>query len=365
MPITKITNNRISDTSFKDLNKKEIIDIRVEKNAIQKRIFESKRPCNCLLCKKNTSLINSHTIPRTFIDNIAINGKVLNFNWFIKDVTKKEETGINNSNTFRMVCSECDSKYFNEYENEDVYSDDFLPSQLFMRKIALKSYLRILSTKYDDFFSNEELKNYSMAYGQYKRLFENDIKDYKNLINKLKNEVSKSDDSTRFTIIYSKKLSYVIPCAFQGLMGLVTGFNGEVINNLYLINKKHTTNIYICAFPLKQSSQIIVFRDMYNSNYKQFENTFEKLSEEEKLTVINEIILMYSNDLIISPKLENVVLNAETIELADKMTHAKIEGEGPLPSKFEKTMALLQHSLISFKLNLDKSIYNFLLEYNS
>lgn len=50
------------------------------------------------------------------------------------------ETGINNTGTFHLICANCDSREFADYENPENYNDK--PTQIMLSQIAQKSYLK-------------------------------------------------------------------------------------------------------------------------------------------------------------------------------------------------------------------------------
>lgn len=79
----------------------------------------------CPLCgKEQTSFCNSHSIPQFVLNNIAVNGKLLQFaalaayKPMIEENLVDIEKGIKNSCTFQFICRECDSKLFSDYEDE-------------------------------------------------------------------------------------------------------------------------------------------------------------------------------------------------------------------------------------------------------
>lgn len=46
------------------------------------------------------------------------------------------ENGVNKAGTFHLICNDCDSKIFSDYENPDNYSNQ--PTQKMIAQMALK-----------------------------------------------------------------------------------------------------------------------------------------------------------------------------------------------------------------------------------
>ena len=53
-----------------------------------------------------------------------------------------DEKGINEAGTFQLICRDCDSKIFREYENPEAYRD--IPSSQMLAQIAMKNYLLMI-----------------------------------------------------------------------------------------------------------------------------------------------------------------------------------------------------------------------------
>ena len=103
----------------------------------------------CPLCgKEQTSFCNSHSIPQFVLNNIAVNGKLLQFaalaayKPMIEENLVDIEKGIKNSCTFQFICRECDSKLFSDYEDE--ISLCKLPTRRMMAEIDVKNSLLML-----------------------------------------------------------------------------------------------------------------------------------------------------------------------------------------------------------------------------
>lgn len=85
----------------------------------------------CYFCGKSvTSFCNSHSVPRFCLENIATNGDVLTLNTVVDNPLMDTENGVNKAGTFHLICNDCDSKIFSDYENPDNYSNQPTPKMI-------------------------------------------------------------------------------------------------------------------------------------------------------------------------------------------------------------------------------------------
>ncbi len=115
-----------------------------------------------------------------------------------------------------------------------------------------------------------------------------------------------------YQIIFHKKLDYVIPIAFQGAVVLPIDLKGAVINNIYNANPKHKMKwIQMAILPMEATSEIILFVDKGNIRYREFRKQLNSVdSLEKKLSIINNIIFLYSEGYFISPTISEEVLDS-------------------------------------------------------
>ena len=82
---------------------------------------ESKRE-TCYYCGKPvSSFCNSHSIPKFCLKNIAVKGKVLTLNSILDNPLMDTQKGVKEAGTFHLICNDCDSKIFSDYENSENY----------------------------------------------------------------------------------------------------------------------------------------------------------------------------------------------------------------------------------------------------
>ncbi len=127
-----------------------------------------------------SSFCNSHSIPAFCLKNIAVNGDVFYSNKLVNLPLLDYEKGVNDSGTFHLICRECDSKIFSDYENPDNYQDKPTPKML--AQIAMKDYLKSISKRlfelslYDNI--NSELGMPKGRYEQQQAVNSMDLQEY-------------------------------------------------------------------------------------------------------------------------------------------------------------------------------------------
>lgn len=127
----------------------DIIENKKKLNNILKRAKNAAKPDKCIICDKpQTSFCNSHLIPQMVLKTIAESGKLLHPNALVGIEILDIEKGINNAGTFHFICRECDSKYFQDYENPDKIKN--YPTDIMMAEIALKNMLLMLSKRNEE-----------------------------------------------------------------------------------------------------------------------------------------------------------------------------------------------------------------------
>ena len=112
-------------------------------------------------------------------------------------------------------------------------------------------------------------------------------------------------------IVSYDKLDFTVPIAFQGMVALITGVNGEVINNIYEHNGDYKMEyLHIAVFPLRQSTAVVLFLDTNCSRYAQFEKYLAETSQEDRLEIINRIIFLYTEDYYLSKQLDEDIIKS-------------------------------------------------------
>lgn len=295
-----------------DLSNDQLIDARKMIGQLVKQARTQTKHETCLFCGQNLPFCNSHTVPQFCLKNIADNGKVNLFNALIGTELLSSDSGVKNSGTFHIICRQCDGTIFQDYENPQAYSDT--PTSKILNQIALKNVLRdiykhetelemiksakrILHEKEPflaivaDVYFNSQIKARSQ-----------DIKDCYDIFDAIKANLNIASPSVH--LVSFDKLNYVVPIAFQGMIALITGVSGELINNQYNYNSDYSVEYFhLAIFPLENSSVIITFSDDKNSRILTFEKELKNMSAAKRLEIINRIVFWYAEDYFFSPRL--------------------------------------------------------------
>lgn len=305
--------------SSEGFSNEQIIDFRKIINDQIKNARKKTRHDKCLLCGKVGGFCNSHTIPQFCLENIAWNGKLNSFNTLIDSDFLTKDSGINNAGTFHIICRSCDSKAFQDYENSAAYES--FPTETALNQIVLKTSLR-------DIYKHEaEIEMYiamkqvvkeksPFLFPIINKMLDSQIKARKwdtrecyEIFNTAKKNIYSPKNWLR--IISYDKLNYTVPIAFQGMIALVTGVNGEIINDNYNYESSYKVEyLHMAIFPLKQSTVIILFLDDKYTRYGKFERFLSESTQEKRLEIINRIVFLYAEDYYLSKKLDDDIIKS-------------------------------------------------------
>ncbi len=291
----------IPDGTDKIWAKKQVNDF------LKQARMESK-PKKCIVCGKSTTkLCNSHSVPRTFLKNIAEDGKVLQANGLVGVEVFDIEKGINNSGTFRFICNECDSTLFQTYENPESIKKKHLSDKL-LAEIALKDVLLMLSKRNIEktiFKKSGELGAVSNVETMFEiqSLDESEFKDEMDLFMHI-------DDSSsgNFHIIYHAVLPYTTPIAVQTALVIRKDLEETVINDIYDLSPDlRMQYMHISVFPLENETVVLMFYHRRDKNYRGLLHQFNCLSDEEKLRYINYLIFKYTENYFFAPSFKMTI----------------------------------------------------------
>jgi len=272
---------------------------------------------SCFICKKPfASFCNSHTIPQFVLRNIAVDGNVHRPSIFLNPQDRQSTVGIKGTNTFRVLCSDCDSRYFKGYENPERYSN--VPTGEILAQIALKNFISRHAKRIKQQGLAQSMMNYS---GASSRIFSDtedvhklDISEYEQQYEYARNAVEKGW-SDRYYLQLSIQLDYVVPIAFQDAIALAVGFDQCKINDLRNLSPKYRVQeLHICIFPLKSNSQVFAFTRNDDKRYRSFFKELRLLDTKEQLQVINYLVLAHSEEVFFSPKLDNKVFGNPSLK---------------------------------------------------
>lgn len=298
---------------FSDISLTTEQDITFHKAVSNGESFAKKnvRPKTCLICNSsNKQFCNSHSIPARCLRAIAENGNVKVFNGLVKIPSMDDTKGVNGAGTFRLICRECDDKIFKNYETFENYFNKNLSDRI-LHEIALKNYLKLYNKKLiEEKAFPEILNNLNMQGIKILDSILNkgkiDKKDFYKLFCKTK-KLLNSNTNGYYRVLDYRKLPYNCLFAFQCAISLVTGFDGEIINDVFNNNKNYSIqDLHICVFPEREYTYIILFYRKDNQRYSKFAKHYMSLTDEEKLQLIFFIIIKYSEDFFYSPLIQEI-----------------------------------------------------------
>lgn len=288
------------------LNKQ--IEVRKIISSIEKDARSKSKPKKCILCgEEQTSFCNSHTIPEFVLKTIGRDGYFCTGASLSINVSNKETVGLKNTITFNIICDKCDNELFQKYENPDEY-DNRINNEI-LSEIALKNYLRTYSKR----LIEKEIYTFLSKEGNIvdTKLVAIDLD-----INEAIQHIEYAKKKKLFYKIDEIDLDYRVPFAYQGEIYLTNGFDDKIINDIYLMDKKYKMQgLHICVFPLETKTKIILFIKDGDQRYRDFYKYYRKLSLEEKLYVINYMILIYEEDWVINPNYSFVINDMTTKDI--------------------------------------------------
>lgn len=291
-------------------------------NSLIKKSRQEAKRTHCIYCGKEcSSFCNSHSVPKFCLKNISLNGYVY-YSGNLVDIPLLDldkAKGINEAGTFKLICRECDSKIFSDYEDPDNYSD--IPTNKMLSQIAMKNYLRNIAKRDIEialYRNLEKEMGYDFSALQYINYL--DREEYFKGFSYAK-KASNSKWNDHYFIYYFEILDYVVPLAFQNIVVLIVDLEGNLIHNIYNASPDYKlSDLHICVFPLENKSVIFCFTKYGDKRYRKFFKQFRKLSKDEKLKVINYIIFSYSEDVFLYKGLDSNILQNDALKRVAKKT---------------------------------------------
>ncbi len=292
------------------------IEIKTKLNRIISQSRRRSKRDKCFYCnEEKTSFCNSHSVPAFCLKNIADNGSLYYSNTLIDVAILDYEKGVKNAGTFQLICRECDSKIFQQYEDPNNY--ECVPTPRMLAQIAIKNYLRHIGKRLNEHAIYDIMHEINPIMKQFTddmhNIQELDLLEYKDGLKKAK-RISEKNWNGEYYLFCYEKLNYVVPVAFQGSITLIVDLDGNIINNIYNKDDKYRTqDVHICIFPLKEKSVVMMFIDSNSKRYRNFYKKFNKLSHNDKLSLINYIIFLYSEDVFLSKKIPKEILEHDRL----------------------------------------------------
>ncbi len=318
--------------SKNDFSKEEEIALNKQFSRLLHSVQAEIKDTTCFCCGKPvSSFCNSHFVPRFCLESIGVDGKVTGYNAILGLPSMgvamgKEALGIGEAGTFRIICRDCDSTLFQDYENPDNYSVGKQPSQKMLTEIAIKDYLKFIykrKIELEMYRQAVDLCNDASPMSRYAKKKHDaevpvktlDLKAYTSCFERAKKCYKKG--AAGFYLVYYRLLDYVVPVAVQSPITLSIDIEGGVVNNIYNPDPTYNpTDIHICVFPLKEKTAVLMFIDDGDKNYRKFYKQLRRLSPDEQLGVINYIVFLYCEDYFLAKDISDRVDLAQYKEIA-------------------------------------------------
>lgn len=344
----------------KDFTKDEEIALNKQFTKLLHSVHTEIKGETCFYCgKRVSSFCESHFVPKFCLNNISINGRVSGYNAILGLPSMgtsigKEAPGIGEAGTFRIICRDCDSTIFRDYENPENYSAEKQPSQKILAEIAMKDYLKFVYKRMFELEMSRQARSLcddNSLFGHYaKRKIEIeepvqalDLKAYTSCFMRAKKHCEKG--SSGYYVVYYRILDYVAPVAVQSPVTLSIDIEGGVVNNIYNQDPSfNPTDIHVCVFPLKDKTVVLLFIDDGDKHYRRFYKQLRKLSAEDQLGVINYIIFLYCEDYFLAKEISSIVDVSQLKEVAE--TTPVIVSSTPIDNALQISA---QYSLANWK----------------
>lgn len=311
--------NLLTESKINYLSLEKKIQLNKKYSELMKKSRELAKPSQCFLCgKKCTSFCNSHTIPQFILKNISNTGKYLNINSLLKLPMFKQSIGLNEANIFRLICHDCDKKYFSTYENPSEYKNT--PSQKILGEIALKNSLRFIWKRRVETASYTQIKQLSdpetLGSLQAQKTLEVNNLDLKEFIESSKLAIKTIDGKTNgYYLLDYFTLDYITQIAYQGEIAMVSGFDDDLINDIYSKDARYKIqSLHICIFPIDNKTHVFLFIEDGDRRYSKFYKKYKKLLLPEKLNILNYIIILYSEEWLLTTSVDEEILKNEQIK---------------------------------------------------
>ena len=343
---------------------KDKISIRKKIAKVIKEAKASTKQDTCYLCEaKVTKFCNSHSVPQYIMRYITDNGMIIQPTALLGEKNPTiidREKGIRKSGTFELICNNCDSKYFSDYENEENW--DLKPDKKMLSEVAIKNLLLgIYQRSYQiNFMGNGEFKNFFYGYDTYKYYRSLDILDYEYDIKEYI-KIKENDVTEDIQIVLNEELDFRTPIATQSLITVYKDLNGRIINDVHDINPKtRMKSMHVCVFPLKNKTKIILFYKKTDRVYESILHSINSMSKEQKLKYVNYLIFAYTDNYYFSPKISNCLNDKNLVKLGREnnlaLSHYKIQ-ENPdeyQPVTMDEIPNFFDEEFVMNKINSNK-----------
>lgn len=269
------------------------------------------QPGSCLICGAPLSKpCYSHTVPQYCLREIAADGKVLTLSEILKTNLTESKKGIKQAAIFRSVCRKCDNEFFKEYETPGALIDE--PSDAMLGQIAAKDLLRLIYKDRQELYTADLMESLSDYFQSSKAVKSLDLPENEASLNKALSAAKGINSTNCFHVIFHQVLPYIVPIAFQGSIVPISGYGGDLINDVFNPNPQYKIqSLHIAILPSNGRTVVLMFHEKSFKRFRNLERDFEERSLADKLSTVLKIILAYSDEFFLSPKLPESVLRMQ------------------------------------------------------
>lgn len=280
----------------------EMIEARKQFGRILSRSRRAAKLDRCLWCGKQIiRFCDSHTIPQLVLRNLAPDGMLDYANTILENPLMKLDQGIAEANIFHLLCKECDSVLFQEYENLENLKRP--PTGQMLAQIALKDLFLIMSKRLLEIELYDQVKD-RMHPIYVKRKQEVNSLDKRNFFEEFDHikemlEFEKYD----FELITWDKVGYKVPVAFQDPVTVYGDMNGDLIVDIYDHSpEKKKKQMHMCVLPLDDCTVIFTFYNKTDTEYDQFAEQLRSMDQVTRLKFLGYFMFFISEDMMLAKK---------------------------------------------------------------
>ena len=290
--------------------RKTDIEFKKQMSSLMHKAEQAAKPPFCLFCGEESSLCNSHTVPRFILKHIDEKGMVCYGYSLVNYLDNLIDTkkGINNAFNYYLICRDCDQKQFAHYEKpESILDYDHLDDKtknIVLIEMALKTHLAHMFRKAQTYNMNSMLfpdvyKKFQET--RHKTAYEIDIEDHRRYLIDLL--CAKEDASIEFEVLYNKLLDYEVGIATQTIIAYIYDLQGNILFNPHYYSTADSTKyFYLVILPIEGKTRILFYIEkQYVPIVKNIVEQFNALTEEEKLHFLFMSLIVYDEQFYINP----------------------------------------------------------------
>ncbi len=306
------------------VSREKMISVSKQIQRMNKHIREETKRETCRICNAPcSSFCRSHSIPEFVLKNIAEESEV-SAPRQADNLEPQKNKAVSSAGVFFNICNDCDSKYFQAYEDEKALKSE--PSRKMLSAIALKNYLKML---YERSLEVEEEKVLMSLIGFPMIVVSDGLSPAEYAVRSLDKELQYaldsllSDGADQYYLCFRKELNYVVPYAAQYPIAMLMDLHGNTINNFYTGSSTYKLEyLHIAIFPLSETSVILIFAKGKEKRHRRFFRQLKKLDELDQLSVINYLTFTGSDNVYINKSTYSKMMQNPIFMAACRLTYS-------------------------------------------